>query len=174
MTRLMPGQPVPDLSLPLVGGGTWTLSEQKPDTFTVVEVYRGYHCPRCRQQLLDLDHKVARYAERGCGVLAISTDPEERAVKTKDEWGLGQLPLAYGMTLAQARAWGLYISDAIRDSELKHFAEPGLFLIRPDMTLYSNVIHSTPFHRHHHADVLEAVEMIRARDYPSRGSSSAA
>ena len=70
MSRLMPGKPVPDLSLPLVGGGTWTLSEQTPETFTVVEVYRGYHCPRCKSQLLDIDHKVARYAERGCGVIA--------------------------------------------------------------------------------------------------------
>ncbi len=174
MSRLMPGKPVPDLSLPMVGGGTWTLSEQKPETFTVVEVYRGYHCPRCKSQLLDVDHKVARYAERGCGVIAISTDPQDRAEKTVAEWGLHQLPVAYGLDLDQARAWGLYISNAFQEKETRHFAEPGLFLIRPDMTLYSNVIHTTPFHRHHHADVLEAVDMIRARNYPPRGDADAA
>ena len=64
MTRLMPGGPVPDLEVALAGGGTWKLSDQKPETFTVVEVYRGLHCPRCKLQLLDMDHKVARYAER--------------------------------------------------------------------------------------------------------------
>ena len=63
MTRLMPGGPVPDLEVALAGGGTWKLSDQKPETFTVVEVYRGLHCPRCKLQLLDMDHKVARYAE---------------------------------------------------------------------------------------------------------------
>ena len=174
MSRLMPGKPVPDLSLPLVGGGMWTLSEQKPETFTVVEVYRGYHCPRCKSQLLDIDHKVARYAERGCGVIAISTDPQDRAEKTVAEWGVHQLPVAYGLSLDQARSWGLYISNAFQEKETRHFAEPGLFLIRPDMTLYSNVIHTTPFHRHHHADVLEAVDMIRARNYPPRGDADAA
>jgi len=174
MSRLMPGKPVPDVSLPLVGGGTWTLSEQKPETFTVVEVYRGYHCPRCKSQLLDIDHKVARYAERGCGVVAISTDPQDRAEKTVAEWGVHQLPVAYGLSLDQARSWGLYISNAFQEKETRHFAEPGLFLIRPDMTLYSNVIHTTPFHRHHHADVLEAVDMIRARNYPPRGDADAA
>jgi len=170
--RLMPGAPVPDLSVPLAGGGTWTLSEQKPETFTVVEVYRGYHCPRCKQQLLDIDHKVARYAERGCGVIAISTDPEDRAEKTVAEWGIHQLPIGYGMTLDQARAWGLYISEAFQEKETRLFAEPGLFLIRPDMTLYSNVIHTTLFHCHHHADVLEAIDMIRARNYPPRGTAA--
>jgi len=174
MSRLMPRKPVPDVSLPLVGGGTWTLSKQKPETFTVVEVYRGYHCPRCKSQLLDIDHKVARYAERGCGVVAISTDPQDRAEKTVAEWGVHQLPVAYGLSLDQARSWGLYISNAFQEKETRHFAEPGLFLIRPDMTLYSNVIHTTPFHRHHHADVLEAVDMIRARNYPPRGNADAA
>jgi peroxiredoxin len=170
MSKLMPGRPVPDLSVPLAGGGTWTLSEQKPETFTVIEVYRGYHCPRCRGQLLDMGHKVARYAERGCSVIAISTDPKERAEKTVAEWGVGELAIGYGLSIDQARAWGLYISEAIRDTETGTFAEPGLFIVRPDMTLYSNVIHSTPFHRHHHADVLEAIDMIRARNYPPRGT----
>ncbi len=45
-----------------------------------------------------------------------------------------------------------------------------MFLVRPDGTLFSAVIHTTPFHRHHFADVMEAVDMIRARDYPPRGN----
>ena len=77
------------------------------------------------------------------------------------------------MTTDQARAWGLYISDAFHEKETLQFAEPGLSLIRPDMTLYSNVIHTTPFHRHHHAYVMEAVDMTRARSYPPRGTASA-
>ena len=174
MTRLTPGQAVPDLDVSLVGGGTWKLSEQKPEAFTIVEVYRGYHCPRCHQQLMDMDHKMARFTERGCTAIAISTDPEDRATKSKNEWGLGQLPIGYGLTLDQARAWGLYISSAIAEKETRQFAEPGLFIIRPDMTLYSNVIHSTPFHRHHYADVLEAIDMIKARNYPPRGDVMAA
>ncbi|MBT3305885.1 MAG: hypothetical protein HN377_05315 [Alphaproteobacteria bacterium] len=68
-----------------------------------------------------------------------------------------------------ARQWGLFISKAIRDTEPTNFSEPGLFLVRPDGTLFSAVLHTTPFHRHHFADVMEAIDMIRARDYPPRG-----
>lgn len=42
------------------------------------------------------------------------------------------------------------------------------------MTLYSNVVHATSFHRHHHADVPEAIDMIWARSDPPRGDAVAA
>ncbi len=165
-----PSEPVPDLEVATVGGGTWSLKDQKPETFTVIEFYRGYHCPRCKVHLLDLDHKIARFEERGCGVIAISMDNQERAEKAKQEWGIGGLAIGYGLPEEKAREWGLYISTPIQDKEPYDFSEPGLFLVRPDGTLYSKVIHTTPFHRHHFADVMEAIDMIRSRDYPPRGN----
>ena len=167
---LKPNLPVPELEVEIAGGGTWKLSDQRPETFTVIEFYRGYHCPRCKIQLLDLDHKVKRFAERGCGVIAISMDPQERAEKTVQEWGLHELPIGYGLTEEKAREWGLYISEAFQTKETQIFNEPGMFLVQPDGKLYSAVYHTTPFHRHHHADVMEAVDMIRARSYPPRGT----
>jgi hypothetical protein len=90
--------------------------------------------------------------------------------KTKPEWGLGELTLGYGLSEDSARQWGLFISTSIRDTETDRFNEPGLFLVRPDGTLYSSVLHTSPFHRHHFADVMEAIDMIKARDYPPRGT----
>jgi len=172
MTRLLPGAPVPALSVETAGGGTWTLNADPPETFTLIEVYRGLHCPRCKQQLLDLDHKIARFAERGVACVAVSTDPKDRAEAAREQWGIHNLTIGYGLSEDAARDWGLYISDAIAEKETRRFAEPGMFLVRPDGTLYSAVIHTTPFHRHHFADVLEAVDMIRARDYPPRGGAA--
>jgi len=166
---IKPTESVPGLSVATVGGGAWTLADQAPDRFTLIEFYRGYHCPRCKIQLLDLDHKVARFTERGCGVIAISMDGRERAEATKREWGLGSLALGYGLSEESARQWGLFISQPIQDKEPGRFNEPAMFLVRPDGTLFSAVLHTTPFHRHHFADVLEAIDMIRARDYPARG-----
>jgi hypothetical protein len=40
------------------------------------------------------------------------------------------------LTIAGARAWDLYISRAIRDGEPPEFNEPGLFLTKPDGTLF--------------------------------------
>lgn len=166
---IKPTQPVPALEVETVGGGTWKLAEQKPEAFTLIEFYRGYHCPRCKVHLLDLDHKVARFAERGCGVIAVSMDTEERARKSKDEWGIRNLTLGYGLGEDKAREWGLYISKPIQKTEVANFSEPGMFLVRPDGTLYSAVVNSTPFNRPHFADVMEAIDMIRDRNYPPRG-----
>lgn len=166
---IKPTKPVPALEVPTVGGGTWKLADQKPETFTLIEFYRGYHCPRCKVHLLDLDHKVARFKERGCEVVAISMDNQERATKSRDEWGIKNLTLGYGLAEKKAREWGLYISKPIQATEIYNFSEPGMFLVKPDGTLYSAVINSTPFHRQHFADVMEAIDMIRARNYPPRG-----
>lgn len=167
---IKPTTVVPELSVEVVVGDTWRLSEQTPESFTLIEFYRGYHCPRCKLHLLDLLHKLPRFIERGCGVIAISMDSGERAEKSKQEWGLGDLTIGYGLSEDSAREWGLFISQAIQDKEPNHFCEPGLFLVRPDGTLYSSVLHTTPFHRHHFADVMEAIDMIKARDYPARGN----
>ena len=166
---IKPTDPVPELEIATVGDGPWRLADQKPESFTLVEFYRGHHCPRCKLHLLDLDHKVARFEERGCGVIAVSMDTQERAEKAKQEWGIGHLTIGYGLTEEKARQWGLFISTPIQEKEPYDFSEPGMFLVRPDGTLFSAVIHTTPFHRHHFADVMEAVDMIRSRDYPPRG-----
>jgi len=167
---IKPTDKLPGLEVATVGGGTWKLAEQKPETFTIVEFYRGLHCPRCKVHLLDLDHKVARFEERGCGVIAISMDTQARAEQAKNDWGIGALTIGYGLSEEKAREWELFISTPIAEKEPYNFCEPGMFLIRPDGTLFSKVIHTTPFHRHHFADVLEAIDMIRARNYPPRGN----
>lgn len=43
MNKLIPQQRVPELSVSTVGGGTWTLSDQDPEHFTLVVFYRGHH-----------------------------------------------------------------------------------------------------------------------------------
>jgi hypothetical protein len=39
--RLMPRQSVPSLEFDLLGGGRWSLAEQKPRHFTMIVFYRG-------------------------------------------------------------------------------------------------------------------------------------
>ena len=41
---LTPRKPVPDFTVPLLNGGTWTLSEQTPENFSLIIFYRGLHC----------------------------------------------------------------------------------------------------------------------------------
>ncbi len=171
---LVPRQPVPDVTLPLAGGGSWTLSGDNPQNFTLIVVYRGLHCPICKGYLGDLQSKLGDFAAKGVNVIALSSDSQERAEQTKRDWGLDKLRLGYGLTLAQGRAWGLYISSgkgktSIGVEEPALFVEPGLFLVRADGTLYFGTVQTMPFARPGFADILKALDFVIAKDYPARG-----
>jgi len=158
----------------LVGGGTWSLSDQQPQNFTLIVVYRGLHCPICRPYLSELNRSLEEFVKRGVSVIALSSDTQERADQTKEEWGLFDLALGYGMEIDTARDWGLYISSSrgktstgVMEPDL--FSEPGLFLVRPDGTLYAASYQTMPFARPHFKELLTALDFIISKDYPARG-----
>ena len=171
---LMPRQPVPALEVPLAGGGTWSLSEQRPEHFTMVVFYRGLHCPICAKYLRDLNAKAEDFEKRGVSVVALSSDTAERAEQAKANWKLDKLPVGYALDLSKAREWGLYLSSgrgktSVGIEEPQRFSEPGVFLVRPDGTLYYASVQTMPFARPNWDDLLGAVDFAVARDYPARG-----
>jgi peroxiredoxin len=177
-TPLMPREKTPDLELPLVGGGTWRLSEQSPENFTMLVVYRGLHCPICSMYLADLNNKIDQFKEKGVNVVIASSDDEARAAEAKEKWGLDKLDVAYGMSLDEGRAWGLYVSGGIGKTsagveEPEQFLEPGLFMIRPDQTLYFASVQTMPFARPAFGDILKALGFVLDRGYPARGEIAA-
>ncbi len=174
LTPLFPRQAVPALDVPLVGGGSWKLGATRPDNFTMVVFFRGLHCPICGRYLADLENKLGEFAEKGVEVVAISSDSEERATESKSKWGLDKLPLGYGLTLEMAREWGLYISSSngVTSSGYEEpalFSEPGLFIIRPDGTLYFGTVQTMPFARPNFREILGALDFVISKNYPARG-----
>ena len=170
---IQPQQPTPDMTVQTLDGGTWTLSDQNPENFTLVVVYRGLHCPICRGYLRDLDRQVGEFAERGVDAIAVSSDPQDRAQETQQKWELANLPLGYGLDLDTAREWGLFLSSGKGESggveEPDRFPEPGLFLVKPDGTLYMGVWNTMPFGRPAIKDVLMGLDFVLEHDYPARG-----
>ncbi len=171
---LMPRGAVPALDLPLVGGGNWSLADQNPENFTLIVFYRGRHCPICSMYLGDLNRKAAEFAERGVNIVVASTDVEQRAADAKSEWKLEKLEVAYGMSIEKARELGLYISagrgkTSIGIEEPDLFSEPGVYLVRPDQTLYYGATQTMPFARPGFADLLKAVDFAIDKNYPARG-----
>ena len=166
---IKPNTKAPGLNIDIIGQDSWKLENQTPEHFTMVVFYRGYHCPICSTYLKDLDNKLDAFSKKGVEVLAVSTDTRKRAELAKAEWDLPQLPVGYGLTIEEARSWGLYISSGISDQEPEQFAEPGLFLIRPDQTLYAASIQTMPFARPPFSDVLGAMDFILGNNYPARG-----
>jgi len=67
--HLIPGQPFPQLDLPRVGGGRLVVGDLKPGFMTLINVYRGLHCPRCARQLGDIVANKARFDALGVEVV---------------------------------------------------------------------------------------------------------
>lgn len=166
----IPGSQAPALTLPLAGGGTYDLSMETPGAATMVIFYRGLHCPVCEIYLNKVKAKAAAFAEAGMPIVLVSMDGQERAEKAKADWGLEELPVAYGLSEDQARAWGLYITTAIKEAETPVFCEPGTFWVKPDGTLYLIDIASMPFARPD-LDILLSRVVAIGNGYPARGTS---
>jgi peroxiredoxin len=164
-----PSSPAPALELPLVGGGSFRLAEATPALFTMLVFNRGLHCPVCRAQLSELDRRFDELAETGIEVVSISGENEQRAQQMRDEWKIGKVPMAYGLSEAQMREWGLFVSRGINASEPAIFNEPALFLISPDGTVYYEAILSMPVGRPRLDDLLSAIDYWTTNHYPARG-----
>lgn len=171
---LMPRQAVPALNLPLSGGGQFDLNETGDHRFTMLVFYRGLHCPICAKYLKTLAGMAGQFAERGVRLVAISSDNAERAADMVKRIGDTPLPVAHSLPLQLARDWGLYLSTSrgktsIGIEEPAVFSEPGIFLVRPDGTLYFAAVQTMPFARPDFADLLGAIDFAITKDYPARG-----
>ncbi len=171
---LVPRQTVPELSLATLSHGAFDLAKEQPQRLTLVVFYRGLHCPICATYLKELERLTPAFAERGVNTIAISSDTEERAQEMAQKIGASQLRVAYGLPLETARQWGLYISTSrgktsIGIVEPDLFSEPGVFLVRPDNTLYYLSVQSMPFVRPSFADLVQSLDFVIKTDYPARG-----
>jgi hypothetical protein len=82
--------------------------------------------------------------------------------------------VGYGVSIDKAREWGLYISTSRGTTsagveEPPLFAEPGLFLVKPDRTLYWASISTMPFARPHFQEIAAAIDFAVSKNYPARG-----
>jgi peroxiredoxin len=169
---LMPDAQAPALSLPLVGGGTWTLADQTPDSFTMIVIYRGLHCPVCKTYLGKLAGMMDAAKSFGLNVVVASMDGADRAAEAKADWGLGDLPVAHDLSVDDVKNWGLYLSTSIKDAEPGQFAEPGLFWVRSDGRLYLIDIANMPFARPDLEILLPKAKMAMDNNYPARGTTA--
>lgn len=174
---LMPREAVPPLDLPLTAGGRFTLGATPGAAFDLLVFYRGLHCPICTKYLLELERLEPEFRKRGVQTVAISSDNEERARQMADKVKAAGVKFASGLGLKDARRWGLYISTSrgmtsAGVEEPTRFAEPGVFLVRPDGTLYYGAVQTMPFARPQFQDLLGAIDFAIAKEYPARGEYS--
>ena len=159
----------PEIALQTLSGETVVLGRPPQGMWQMLVIYRGLHCPICKTYLGQLNDMKADFDRMDVQIVAVSTDPEEKARKFAGDAGL-DFDVAYGLSLDQARDLGLYISTPLSDTETDEpFAEPGLFFIRPDGGLHFAEISSAPFCRPDLAVIKMGVGVILDKEYPARG-----
>lgn len=169
--KLSSGGRLPELTLPLVGGGDVTLGKPaNKENWQLVFIYRGLHCPICKKYLSRLERLKEQFLATGAEILAVSGDPKNKAEKLVD---LAELtfPVAFDLSIQQMKDLGLYISNPRSLEETDQpFSEPGMFAVNTKGKVHLIDISNTPFNRSDLGELLETVEWIKENDYPIRGT----
>jgi peroxiredoxin len=164
------GERLPDITVPQLGGGEVQLGRPADDhPWQMVVVYRGKHCPICKNYLAELERLAPEFAKTGIGIVAVSGDPEDRARSFTQEINVS-FPVGYDLSVDQMMALGLYVSAPRSEKETdRPFAEPGVFVINADGLLQVVDISNAPFARPDLGALLKGLKFIRDNDYPIRG-----
>jgi len=163
------GAQVDELSFPAVDGGGSIAIGQPKDRWTMLFVYRGRHCPRCKRYLNKLSDALPSWTDV-MDVVVVSADSQEKALADKKEFSW-EFDLCYGLTEAQMRTLGLYVSEPLSEAETSHlFSEPGAFAIRPDGTLMLVDISNGPAARPDLEELLDGMKFNIENNRPVRGT----
>jgi len=175
MERLRPAQDATPLELDLIIGAKWRLADQNDEAhpWRLLVVYRGLHCPKCKEQLTELSGMLGDFTDAGVTVVSASMETHERSQKAYDEWRLDRLPVAYGLTESFAERFGLYVSESIKEDEPERFLEPAILLFRGTQ-LHAAWIQTLPFARPALGDILSLIKWLAQNDYPARGRAAIA
>ncbi|MBA4608314.1 MULTISPECIES: thioredoxin-dependent thiol peroxidase [Aeromicrobium] len=122
-TRLQPGDPAPDFTLPTDDGRTVTLSDLRGRR-VIVYFYPAAMTPGCTKQACDFSDSLDRLQAEGFDVLGISPDQPEKLAKFRERDGLGitllsdpdkQVLGAYG-AFGEKKLYGKVVEGVIRST----------------------------------------------------------
>lgn len=170
MSTLKPnfGTAIEPTSFSSLNGKTISIGQAK-DRWTMLSVYRGRHCPRCKRYLNKLNDALSSWVKL-MDVVVVSSDTLEKAQADKDEFGWN-FDLCHSMTEVQIRSLGLYVSKPLSEAETTvNFSEPGTFAIRPDGTLMLVDISNGPAARPNLEELLDGMQFNIENDRPVRGT----
>ena len=166
------GGALPVMSFPKVEGGILSVGGPR-DRWTLFIVYRGKHCGRCKKYLNALEAMKSGWESAGFDIVVVSADTEKKAQADIAEFGWS-FDIGYGLTEAQMKELGLYISDPLSPSETdRRFAEPGIFCVRPDGSNQIVAISNGPAARPDLAELLDGMIFTIENNRPARGTVAA-
>lgn len=105
-SRLQPGDPAPDFTLPTDDGSTVTLSSLRGGR-VIVYFYPAAMTPGCTKQACDFSESIDRLKAEGFEVLGISPDTPEKLAKFRERDGL-TITLLSDPEREVLKAWGAF------------------------------------------------------------------
>ncbi len=167
--KISAGSEMPEFDLPLIGGGNVHIGGKR-DKYQMVIVYRGKHCPVCKNYLGGFKEIQQNFTDVNTDVVVISGDPEDRAQADVDEFGW-DFAVGYGLSQDQMRDLGLYISEPRSETETdRPFPEPGLFVVNPEGKVQIVDISNAPWARPDLARVANGLKYLQDNNSPIRGT----
>jgi len=168
-TKPEAGGALPQMSFPKLGGGTLSIGGAT-ERHTLLVVYRGKHCGRCKKYLATLEGLKSDWEEAGFDLVVVSADPREKAKADVDEFGWS-FDVGYDLSEEQMLGLGVYISDPLSPDETdRRFAEPGIFCVRPDGVIQLVCISNGPAARPELNELLDGMKFNIAHNRPARGT----
>ncbi len=162
------GGQLPKMSFPKLGGGTIDVGGPR-DRYTLLVIYRGKHCGRCKKYLAILEGLKSDWEDAGFDVFAVSADSAAKAQADVDEFSWS-FSVGYDLTEPQMRALGVYVSDPLSPQEAdRRFAEPAVFCVRPDGVVQIVCLSNGPAARPDLNELLDGMKFNIANDRPARG-----
>lgn len=167
-SKFSAGDLFPSFSWPSASGGQVTPADT--EGWRLIVIYRGKHCPLCKQYLATLERLKADFEAAGISVWALSSDPVERAQEDAMAQGW-TFSLLTGLSEEQMRQLGLYMSSPRSPEETdRMFAEPAIFVLNSQGRVQIVDLSNAPFARPDLKALLGGLRYIIANDYPVRGT----
>ena len=167
---LKPGQKVPELEFPLLAGGSWALRGDTSARLRLISFYRGAFCGFCTRFMQQLNGLNTDFAEFGIELAGVSVDPRDIAKAWAEANGIDAISIGYGLAREQIKACGLFASHFSRDGKELYFAEPALWLVKPDGELYLNIQSSVSCGRPDLESLLIGLKLLAGQGFPTRGN----
>ena len=163
--KLMPGNGMPLISLSLLSGEQFSPGKRR-DHWELFVIYRGIHCPRCKTYLNKLEKLKSALEAIDVAFVVASADSRENAQKDANEHGW-TMPVAYGFSLTDIQSLGLYAS---RHPDGQFYAEPGLFVLNPEMKIQIIGVGNAASCRPDLDVLLDGIKGIQSRNLPITGT----
>jgi len=132
MSRLEPGQPAPDFTLPSDDGDGISLSSLRGSPVVLV-FYPKAMTSGCTQQACGFRDALSSFGKIGATVLMISPDPVKHLVRFREKEGL-TFPLLSDESHEVLEAYGVWVEKSMYGREYMG-VERSTFIVGPDGVL---------------------------------------